>query len=92
MVTAADIETAHARLDEMDAEATDTKTVKLDWVVAQVIKLDRVVALAEACADHAPENNAIINAGREALREMATLFGFEVPGLVTSGEGRSDRQ
>ena len=37
----------------------------------------------------APENNAIINAGRKALAEIAAFFEVEVPGLASQGEGRT---
>lgn len=81
MVTTAEIAAASALLDnfaEGEALAADL-----------VAKVDRTIALAEACADHAPENNAIINAGRDALRSIADFFGVDVPGLVSQGEGRS---
>lgn len=81
MASVAEIEAAHALL----ADLSETEAMATELVA----KVDRAIALAEACADHAPENNAIINAGREALREIADFFGVDVPGLVPQGEGRS---
>lgn len=81
MVAVADIAAANALLDDME----DTEAMAADLVA----KVDKVIALAEACADHAPENNAIINAGREALTEIAAFFEVDVPGLASQGEGRS---
>lgn len=63
--------------------ASDIRTV-----TDLVAKLDQVIALAEACADHAPENNAILNAGREALVEVAGFFAVDVPGMAHRGEGK----
>lgn len=80
MVAVADIAAAHALLDDM----TETEAMAADLVA----RVDRAIALAEACADHAPENNAIINAGREALREIAAFFEVDMPGLEHQGEGR----
>lgn len=44
-----------------------------------VAKLNRVLDLAQACAEHGPEHNAIIADGRAALVEVADFFEVPLP-------------
>lgn len=80
MVTTEDFAAAAALLDDFTAGKA--------MAAELVARVDRAIALAEACADHAPENNAIIGAGRDALHSIADFFGVDVPGMVSQGEGR----
>lgn len=73
----------------MAAPAVDDVNANLIFAAELVAKIDHVIALAEACADHAPENNAIINAGRTALVEVAAFFEVDVPNMTHQGEGRA---
>lgn len=50
-----------------------------------VSRIDRAIAVAEACSDFAPENNQIAAQGRAALVEIAAFFEVDPPGV---GPGR----
>lgn len=45
-----------------------------------VSRIDRAIALAEACSDFAPENNQIVAQGRAALVEVAAFFEVDPAG------------
>ncbi len=58
----------------MDADLSAFNSGNEAMSTELVNRISRAVDLAQACADHAPENNEIIAQGRAALGEVAAFF------------------